>query len=166
MSEQDTVAEGEARAAEIRRDVEAAEARRSEEEVATAEQHVTEATKEQEKLSRRARRKREKAEKAALAAQAAREQADRAQAEAEAEAERRRGEAVSSVSGAAVASPGIGAETPPHAAAATNAPGSRPAAVAAGGATAQPLTERPEVLIGAAFAGSFILARVLKRLVD
>jgi hypothetical protein len=162
MSEQGSVAEGEARAAEIRRDVEAAEARRSEEEVATAEQQVTEATKEQEKLSRRARRKREKAEKAALAAQAAREQADRAQAE----AERRRADAVSSVSGASVASPGIGAETPPHVAAATNAPGSGPAAVAAGGATEPPLTERPEVLIGAAFAGSFILARVLKRLVD
>jgi hypothetical protein len=163
MSEQSSVAEGEARAAEIRRDVEAAEARRSEEDVATAEEHVAEATKEEEKLSRRARRKREKAEKAALAAQAAREQADKAQAEAEAEAERRRAEAVSSVSGARVASPGIGSSTAPHAAAAANAPWSDPTA----GASAEPsLTERPEVLIGAAFAGSFILARVLKRLVD
>jgi hypothetical protein len=161
MSEQRSVAEGEARAAEIRRDVEAAEARRSEEEVATAEQHVTEATKEQEKLSRRARRKREKAEKAAQAAQAAREQADQAAAE----AERRQAEAVSSVSGASVTSPGIGASTPPHAAAAANAPGSRPA-LGAGEAWETPLTERPEVLIGAAFVGSFIFARVLKRLVD
>jgi hypothetical protein len=160
MSEQSSVAEGEARAAEIRRDVEAAEARRSEEEVATAEQHVTEATKEQEKLSRRARRKREKAEKAAQAAQAAREQADQAAAE----AERRAAESVSSVSGAAVSSPGIGASTPPHVAAAANAPGFQP--VGAGPSSETPLTERPEVLIGAAFAGSFIFARVLKRLVD
>jgi colicin import membrane protein len=160
MSEKSSVAEGEARAAEIRRDVEAAEARRSEEEVATAEQHVTEATKEQEKLSRRARRKREKAEKAAQAAQAAREQADQAAAE----AERRAAETVSSVSGAAVSSPGIGASTPPHAAAAANAPGFQP--VGAGPPSETPLTERPEVLIGAAFAGSFIFARVLKRLVD
>jgi hypothetical protein len=164
MSEQSSVAEGEARAAEIRRDVEAAEARQSEEDVATAEEHVTEATKEQEKLSRRARRKREKAEKAALAAQAAREQADRA-AQAAAEAARSRAETVSSVSGAAVSSPGIGASTPPHAAAAANAPGPQ-AGVAAGASSETPLTERPEVLIGAAFAGSFILARVLKRLVD
>jgi hypothetical protein len=68
------------------------------------------------------------------------------------------------VSGAAVSSPGIGATTPPHADAAANAPGPQPAY---GGAPSEtPLTERPEFLIGAAFAGSFILARVLKRLVD
>src|SRR4051794_6249194 len=161
MSEQSSVAEGEARAAEIRRDVEAADARRAEEEAAEAEQHITEVQQEREKLSRRARRKREKAQKAALAAQAAREQADAAQAE----AERRRADAVSSVSGASVTSPGIGASTPPHAAAPANAPGSRPA-LGAGASSETPLTERPEVLIGAAFAGSFILAKVLKRLVD
>jgi hypothetical protein len=165
MSEQSSVEEGEARAAEIRRDVEAAEARQSDEDVAAAAEHVADATKEQEKLSRRARRKHEKAEKAAVAAQAAREQADKAQAAAQAEAERRRAEAVSSVSGASVSSPGIGASTPPHAAAAANAPWPQPGA-AAGGSAETPLTERPEVLIGAAFVGSFIFARVLKRLVD
>ena len=161
MSEQSSVSEGEARAAEIRRDVEAAEARRAEEEAAEAEQEIIEAREEKEKLSRRARRKREKAEKAAQDAQAAREQADTAQAE----AERRSDEAVSSVSGASVTSPGIGGSTPPHAAAAANAPGSRPAS-GVDTSSETPLTERPEVLIGAAFAGSFILARVLKRLVD
>ena len=159
MSDQSTVSEGEARAAEIRRDVEAADARRSEEDVATAEQHVTDASKEQEKLSRRARRKREKAEKAALAAQITREQADKAAAE----ADRQRAAQPSSVSGAAVTSPGIGADTPPHAAAAASAHWPRQAG-AAGGATS--VTDRPEVMVGAAFAGAFILARVLKRLVD
>jgi hypothetical protein len=98
-----------------------------------------------------------------LAAQAAREQADQA-AQAAAEAARSRAETVSSVSGAAVSSPGIGSSTPPHAAAAANAPGPQPGP--AGVSSETPLTERPEVLIGAAFAGSFILARVLKRLVD
>ena len=39
-------------------------------------------------------------------------------------------------------------------------PGPAPAA------TAQPGADRPEILVGAAFAGAFIFARVLKRLVD
>ena len=38
------------------------------------------------------------------------------------------------------------------------------AAFAAGGAEAG--AERPEVLVGAAFAGAFVFARILKRLVD
>ena len=38
------------------------------------------------------------------------------------------------------------------------------AAVAAGGFEAG--SERPEILVGAAFAGAFIFARILKRLVD
>jgi hypothetical protein len=69
------------------------------------------------------------------------------------------------VSGARVASPGVGSETPPSAAAAANAPAWQPPPAAAA-SSETPLTERPEVLIGAAFAGSFILARVLRRLVD
>jgi hypothetical protein len=154
MSEQ--TAEGEARAAEIRRDVEAADARRADEEVATAEEQVTDATKTEEKLSRRARRKREKAARAAQAAQAAREQADAVAAR-----ERERAAArVSSVSGAAVASPGVGAD-PRAAAAAADRQASPPA-----GDESPPLGERPEVLIGAAFVGAFLFARVLKRIVD
>jgi hypothetical protein len=161
MSDQDTVAEGEARAAEIRRDVEAADARRSEEEVAAAEHEVEEAIEEQKKLSRRARRKAEKAEKAQQAAQAARAQADEEAAAARARADEAAARQTSSVSGAAVSSPGIGSETPPHAAAAASAQWPRPQAGAA-----DSLTERPEVLIGAAFAGAFIFARVLKHIVD
>jgi hypothetical protein len=147
-----SVAEGEARAAEIRRDVEAADARRAEEEVATAEEQVTDATKAEEKLSRRARRKREKADKAAQAAQALREQADAATA--------REAPRSPSVSGAAVASPGVGAD-PRAAAAAADRQASSPV-----GDESPALGERPEVLIGAAFAGAFVFARVLKRLVD
>ena len=30
----------------------------------------------------------------------------------------------------------------------------------------EPLTERPEVLAGAAFAGAFVVARILKRIFD
>jgi hypothetical protein len=161
MSDQDSVAEGEARAAEIRRDVEAAEARRSEEEVAEAEHEVAEAMEEQEKLSRRARRRREKAQQAEQAAQAARAEADEVAAAARARAEEAERQRTSSVSGAAVSSPGIGSETPPHAAAAASAQWPRPEA-----GDADSLTERPEVLIGAAFVGAFIFARVLKHIVD
>ena len=42
---------------------------------------------------------------------------------------------------------------------ATLPPGPAPAA-------AQPGADRPEILVGAAFAGAFVFARVLKRLVD
>ena len=71
---------------------------------------------------------------AAQAAQAAREQADQAQAEANG---RQRAAAepgqVSSVSGASVASPGVGASTPPYAAAAAQRPGLPPAGAAPAG---------------------------------
>jgi hypothetical protein len=82
-----------------------------------------------------------KERKAQEKAEAAQRQADRARAEAD-EAERRRREqaTTSSVSGASIASPPSG--------------------------QGEALTDRPEVLVGAAFAGAFILARVLKRLVD
>jgi hypothetical protein len=67
------------------------------------------------------------------------------------------------VSGASVASPGVGSHTDPQAAAA-----------AAPGATAAPpladrlpdAAQRPEVMIAAAFGGAFVLARVLKRIFD
>jgi hypothetical protein len=69
----------------------------------------------------------------------------------------------STVSGARVASPGLGSDTDPKAAAA-----------AARGSTAAlpgldklpPAAQRTEVLVGVAFAGSFFLARVLKRIFD
>ena len=43
-------------------------------------------------------------------------------------------------------------------------PAPEPATVVTG--DAPPATQRPEVLIGAAFAGSFIVARILKRIFD
>ena len=41
-----------------------------------------------------------------------------------------------------------------------------PSATAAYAATPESGAERPEILVGAAFAGAFIFARILKRLVD
>jgi hypothetical protein len=82
-------------------------------------------------------------------------------------AERARGEAAAkapqaapTVSGARVASPGLGSETEPKAAAAAAAP-------AFPGADRLPESaQRPEVMIGAAFGGAFLLARILKRIFD
>jgi hypothetical protein len=69
------------------------------------------------------------------------------------------------VSGADVASPGIGTGTDPKAAAvaAGPAPVRRPAAAHH---HPQAVTERPEVLAGAAFAGAFVAARILKSIFD
>ncbi|HET8953366.1 MAG TPA: hypothetical protein VFN44_22780, partial [Solirubrobacteraceae bacterium] len=67
-----------------------------------------------------------------------------------------------SVSGAGVASPGIGSGTDPGAAAAA----ARGSSASSSGGAAGGASDRPEILIGAAFAGAFIVARVLKRLVD
>jgi hypothetical protein len=68
------------------------------------------------------------------------------------------------VSGADVASPGIGTATPPKAAAQAAGPPPSPPGLAAG--SPQALTERPEVLAGAAFAGAFVVARILKSIFD
>jgi hypothetical protein len=65
------------------------------------------------------------------------------------------------VSGANVASPGVGTHTDPDAAAAKDASAGFP------GADRLPAAaQRPEVLAGAAFGGAFILARILKRIFD
>ena len=59
-------------------------------------------------------------------------------------------------------SPGLGSETDPAAAAAAAgvAPRGRPRA-------GEPSAlDRPEVVAGVAFAGAFLIARILKRLVD
>jgi chromosome segregation ATPase len=44
--------------------------------------------------------------------------------------------------------------------------GTGPSATAAYAATPESGAERPEILVGAAFAGAFVFARILKRLVD
>jgi hypothetical protein len=67
-----------------------------------------------------------------------------------------------------VTAPGLGADTDPAAAAAAASGGS--AAYAAGDhdrmAAAQGALERPEVQAGLAFAGAFLVARILKRIFD
>jgi membrane protein involved in colicin uptake len=159
MSEDDTqtTAESEARAAEIRENVTLTDARRAEEEVAKAEAEKEAAAKQEEKLSRKEKRLREKAERA-------HEEADRKRAEAEAAAQEKaaRAQQGGTVSGAGVASPGVGATADPNAQAAARGPGSSTFVAD----DSPPAAQRPEVLIGAAFVGSFVVARILKRIFD
>jgi hypothetical protein len=157
MSEDDTqrMAESEARGAELRENLALTDARRAEEEVARAREEKEEAAKREEKLSRKERRLREKAERVHAEADRMRAQAD--------EAARSR-PAGQTVSGARVASPGVGTTTEPSAAAAA---GGGPSTTSFPGSDQLPAAaQRPEVLVGATFAGAFILARVLKRIFD
>ena len=145
MSEDPDKAASEARGAELRENIALTDARRTEEERAKAEQAAEQATQEAEKLSRKERKEREKAERLHEVADREREQA-------------------AAVSGATVASPGVGTHTEPDAAAAASA------GATAGGIPGvdklPPAAQRPEVLVGAAFAGSFLVARILKRIFD
>ena len=145
MSEDPDKAASEARGAELKENIALTDARRTEEERAKAEQAAEDATKEAEKLSRKEQREHEKAERLHAAAEQERERA-------------------STVSGATVASPGVGTRTEPDAAA------SAASGAAAGGIPGveklPPAAQRPEVLVGAAFAGSFLIARILKRIFD
>jgi hypothetical protein len=154
MSEDDTqtTAESEARGAELRENLALTDARRAEEEVAKAHAEAEAAEKKEEKLSRKEQRLREKAARVHAEAERARAQA------ADAEKVREAG----TVSGAGVASPGVGATSDPNAQAAARGPGANATATADAPAAAQ----RPEVLIGAAFVGSFVVARILKRIFD
>jgi hypothetical protein len=71
--------------------------------------------------------------------------------------------AEATVSGAGVASPGVGTHTEPDAAAAA----AKDTTAGFPGADRLPTAaQRPEVLVGAAFGGAFILARILKRIFD
>ena len=101
-----------------------------------AEEETAEAEKDLEKATKR-KQERERKE------QELREKAE--QAERIAQREREEAEAAEAAEGTSTARPGV-------------------AAFAAGGVEAG--SERPEILVGAAFAGAFIFARVLKRLVD
>jgi hypothetical protein len=160
MSEEDTqrTAESEARGAELRENIALTDARRAEEEVAKAQAEKEAAAKQEEKLSRKERQLREKAERVHA-------EADRMRAQADATAEATQtAQTASTMSGARVASPGVGSTTDPNA-----------AAVAADGTAKPPFpyadklppaAQRPEVMAGAAFAGAFVLARVLKRIFD
>jgi cobalamin biosynthesis Mg chelatase CobN len=127
-----------ARGEELRENLADTDARRAEEEAAKAQEATEEAQKEQEKEEREAQEERERAQRVHQQADQARTQADEAVA---------------------------GAATP--------GPTGRTSSVAAGGeGTSTPLdklppaAQRPEVLVGAAFVGTFLLARILKRLFD
>jgi hypothetical protein len=147
MSEEDTqaTAESEVRGAELRENLALTDARRAEEEVAKAHEAAEKAHEQEEKLSRKEQELREKAERVHAEADAARAAAGPS----------------STVSGAHVASPGVGTTSDPNAQAAA---GSGPAFP---GADRLPeAAQRTEVLVGAAFVGSFVLARVLKRIFD
>jgi hypothetical protein len=156
-------AEAEARGAELRQELRETDARRAEEETAKAHESAEAAEKEEENLSRKERKAKERAEQAAAEAEQARRHA--------AEADRLRQETApakppANLSGANVMSPGLGSDTDP-AIAASAAAGGDTAAYRAPTAPAEPSPlERPEVVAGIAFAGSFLLARILKRLVD
>jgi hypothetical protein len=150
MSEEDTQStsesESEVRGAELRENLALTDARRAEEEVAKAHEAAEKAREQEEKLARKEQELRAKAERVHAEADRARAAADEARA---------------TVSGAHVASPGVGTTTEPDAQAAA---GSGPAFP---GADRLPeAAQRTEVLVGAAFVGSFVLARVLKRIFD
>jgi hypothetical protein len=149
----------EARGAELRQELRETDARRAEEETAKAHESAEAAEKAEEKLSRKERKAKDRAEQAAAEAEQARGHA--------AEAERLRRETApakptANLSGANVTSPGLGSDTDP-AVAASAASGYTPPVAAP--AEPSPL-ERPEVIAGIAFASSFLIARILKRLVD
>ncbi len=148
----------EARGAELRAELAETDARRAEEDTAKAHDHVVDAEKQEEKISRKERKAKERAEQAEAEATRAREQAAAA---AKLEQDSATTRKAPELSGAHVTSPGLGSETDP--AVAASAASYRAPETAA--ADAGPL-DRPEVVAGIAFAGAFVLARVLKRIFD
>jgi hypothetical protein len=149
----------EARQAELRAELTETDARRAEEEAGKAHVDVEAAERTEEKLSRKERKLRERAEEAESEAADARRRAEQASA---ATAPRE-----PPLSGAHVTSPGLGSHTDP-AAAASAASGAFAAGPAGSDrvAAAHVALERPEVQAGLAFAGAFVVARILKRIFD
>jgi hypothetical protein len=147
----------EARGAELRDELAATDARRAEEETAKAHDEVAAAEKREAEAEAKQRDLEQKAEQAHKIAERERAEADQAAA-----TQQQTG--TQSVSGGRIASPGLGSNTDPNAAAAAPR-SSQPGSVAMGGGS-QSVTDKPEVMIGAAFAGAFVFAQVLKRLVD
>jgi hypothetical protein len=171
-------AEGQARAQEIEADVAEADARHVEEERAEAEEAATEAQDKVEKLSRKERKAREKAEQEAREADEARQRAEEQQAEANrvegsGSVDPDREPEPVGVSGDTLMSPGVGDRPDEWAAAAGTTDGPEQgspggtwgsSAPAAAGAASMIEDQRPEVLLGAAFAGAFLFAKLLKRI--
>ena len=153
-------AAAEARGAELRQELRETDARRAEEDTAKAHHKTEEAEEAEEQLTRKERKAKERAEQAQAEAQRAREQA--ANAEKLAREKAGSAKATANLSGANVMSPGLGSDTDPAAAAAATAAYAAPPAQ-----PGQPgPLERPEVVAGIAFASAFLIARILKRLVD
>jgi hypothetical protein len=150
-----------ARAAEIKAEVDEAAVRRAEEETAKAEEAVQAAEKKEEKLSRKERKAKERAEQAEAEAEQARRQAEES-ARLKASTTAKAPKAPKALSGANVTSPGLGADTDPAAAASA---ASYRAGESEHDAAPGPL-DRPEVVAGIVFGSAFLLARILKRLVD
>ncbi len=153
-----------ARGAELRQELRETDARRAEEETAKAHEATAAAEKEEEKVSRKERKAREAAERAEAEARKAREQAGAAERLA-VESSTPGRERPATVSGANVMSPGLGSDTDPAvAASASGAAAYRPPVEQEPGEPG-PL-DRPEVLAGIVFVGTFLAARIFKRLVD
>lgn len=148
--------ESHARGVELREEIAITDERRAEEEEAKAQDAVAAAEQEESKKEAKRRAAEERKQAAVAESERAREQA----ANAATQAQESHG---STVSGAAVSSPGVGIGSDPKA-----------AAVAAAGSRAQPDAqqpsaevegpEKPEIHLAAAFVGAFLFARVLKRI--
>ena len=146
-------ARAEARGAELREELAITDERRAEEEEAKAEQAVADAQKEESKKERKRREAHERREAAAA-------EAERARAAAAETAAASRTAATTTVSGAAVASPGRGADPKALAAAA------RPESPAGAGGEVVEGPEKPELYVAAAFVGAFLFARILKKIAE
>jgi hypothetical protein len=149
-------AESEARGAELREELATTDLRRAEEAEAKAEAAIEEARKDESKKERKRREAEERRAAAAAEAEDARRKAATTKEQADPEALR------SPVSGASVASPGLGSATDPKAAAAAASGTYATPPRAAGSGD----VEKPELYVAAAFAGAFVFARILKRIAE
>jgi hypothetical protein len=127
-----------ARGEELRENLADTDARRAEEEAAKAEKAAADAASEQEKREKEAQRERDRARRVHEAADEARGRADEA----------------------------VAGSPRPASAAAAAAAGDGSTSSIPGLDKLPPAAQRPEVLVGATFAGAFVVARILKRIFD
>jgi hypothetical protein len=127
-----------ARGEELRENLADTDARRAEEEAAKAEQATADAAKEQEKREKEAQQERDRARRVHESADEARARADDA----------------------------VAGSTARPAPAGSYAAGDGSTSSIPGLDKLPPAAQRPEVLVGATFAGAFIVARILKRIFD
>ena len=153
----------EARGAELQEELAVTDARRAEEETAKKHEAAEQARRDEEKAAEREREAKQRAERLHEESEAARTQAERAR---ETAAESGASTSTSGVGGASISSPGIGSTTDPAAAAAAARDAGARSDGEAGGLDSMLEGQRPEILAGAAFAGAFVLARILKRILD